>query len=137
MTAAVTAAAALRALHFAAAAALFGEFLFALAIAGSSFTSDAVALRRLARVAAWATALVAASGALWLLVQARSMSGEPFSRERLAAVAGETRFGRVAVLRLGLAIALAAVLVLLRRVGGAAILTAGTVVSGAHSTAAR
>jgi len=127
VTAAVTAA--LRALHFAATVALFGELAFALAIA----RPDARALARLARVSAWALGIAAVSGVLWLAAQAQSMSGAPLSRETLGAVVGETLFGRVAALRLGLALAMAAVLVLLRRSrpGGVAVLVAGALVAGA------
>jgi len=121
--------AALRALHFAATVALFGELVFALAIA----RPDARALARLARVAAWALGIAAVSGVLWLAAQAQSMSGAPLSRETLAAVLGETLFGRVAALRLALALALAAVVVLLRRSrpGGAPVLAAAALVAGA------
>jgi len=137
VTEAVTAAVALRALHFAAAAALFGEFVFALAIE----RPDAAAWRRLARVAAWALALLVASGALWFVVEAMAMSGAPLrealSRETLGAVLGETLYGRVSMLRLGLAAVLGVLLLALWRARpaqvavGVAMRVAGVVLSGA------
>jgi copper resistance protein D len=124
----VSLAIALRAVHFAAAVALFGEFVFALCIA----RPDAAASRRLLRVAAWSLALLVVSGALWLAAQAQAMSGAPLaqalSRETLVAVLGETLFGRVSVVRFALAVALAIVLVLLRDGG---LRAAGALLSGA------
>jgi putative copper resistance protein D len=124
----VTFAVVLRAVHFAAAVVLFGELAFALAVA----RPDAAAMRRLLRVAAWALALVFVSGALWLAAQAQAMSGAPLAlaldRETLAAVLGETLFGRVSVLRFAAAAALAIALVVLR---ARALVVAGALLSGA------
>ena len=121
---------ALRAVHYAAVAALFGEFVFLLCVARPALEATAQATadetlalrRRMMRVSAWCLALVFVSGALWLLVQAASMSGATIARaldrETLGAVLAETLFGRTWIVRFALAAALAAALVFLRRAGG-------------------
>jgi copper resistance protein D len=125
----VTAVIALRGVHFAAAVTLFGELLFALLLV----RPDALAWRRLLRVAAWSLAILVVSGALWVGAQAQAMSGAPLAPDVLRAVLGETLFGRVSVLRFALAAALAAALLLPRRArpGGPALLGAAALLAGA------
>lgn len=118
---------ALRAVHFAAAIALFGEFAFLLCVArpalretADTMANEGLALRRrLVRVTSWCLALVLGSGVLWLAAQAASVSGLTFvralNRETLRAVLAETLFGRVWMVRFALAAALGAALIFLRR----------------------
>ena len=112
--------AALRFVHFAAAIALAGELAFLLWVA-RPLRAEAHAAwrelreRRLRAAVRW-LALLLASGLAWLLVQAAVMSGAPlFEEGTLVAALGGTLFGHVAIARLGLAAALGAALVLLRR----------------------
>lgn len=123
-----------RAAHFAAAVAIFGEFVFALFLARPD---DPAAVRRVLRVAAWCLGVVLVSGVLWLAVQAASMSGVTMAaldRGALAAVLTETLFGQTWLVRLAVAGVLAGALVFLRRADGrraGAALGAGTLLSGA------
>jgi putative copper resistance protein D len=98
--------AALRFFHFAAAIALAGEFAFLLWVARSPELLGRA--RRAAGV--WLPVLVV-SGALWFFVQVAVMSGG----DAFDAAALSTLFGRVAVARLLLALALGAALLALRR----------------------
>jgi putative copper resistance protein D len=67
-----------------------------------------------------AFAVAVLSGAIWLLVEATSMSGLPFreaaTTDVLSTVTNETQFGQVTLIRLGLAIALASCLALGRTI---------------------
>jgi putative copper export protein/mono/diheme cytochrome c family protein len=115
---------AVRAVHYASALLLFGELLFVISVARPAWRrvtaddGDAV-YRRLLVVARWSVVAGIASGAAWLATQAAVMSGvqvgEAMNRETLGLVLANTTFGHVWVLRLGLASALIAVLLALRR----------------------
>lgn len=116
-----------RAVHYAAAVALTGELAFFLFIArpvlrksAQQTTGSALLFRsRALRVCAWSLAIFCASGAAWLVAQAVSMSGtgivRSLDRETLGAVLTETLFGRVWIVRLALALALGATIVLIGR----------------------
>ncbi|TMG86452.1 MAG: copper homeostasis membrane protein CopD [Betaproteobacteria bacterium] len=118
-----------RAIHFASAMLIFGELVFALAVATPALRATGRAIsvrddgvrRRLVRVGLWSLAASIASGALWLGAQAAAMSGLPIEeaigRDTLGLVLGKTVFGRLWILRFGLAIALGALLVALGRAG--------------------
>jgi putative copper resistance protein D len=83
-----------RAVHFAAAIVLFGQFAFALFV-----SPDARAASDFRRVAAWSLAAFLASAAAWLALEAISMSGLPpreaLSAATLGTVVTQTQFGRV------------------------------------------
>src|SRR5262245_35487474 len=117
---------ALRFVHFAAAIALVGELAFLLCVArpalrpsGSTTGAVFALVDRMMRVVPWFLALVFVSGTIWFFVQAAAMSGASFGgafeRETVAAVLIETRFGRVWIARLLIAVTLCGALVLLRR----------------------
>ncbi|WP_063681091.1 copper homeostasis membrane protein CopD [Bradyrhizobium neotropicale] len=121
-----------RAVHFAATAITVGDVMFR-TIAASAFRPDAVmpaAFRAPTLRVSWLGLGVAViSGAIWLLLQAVSMSGMPLdeamSADVLSTVINETQFGQVTTLRAGLAVCLAACLVchrvtIARRLGFAA-----------------
>lgn len=114
-----------RAIYFLATIVLFGELIF-------RWEVERAALRRLRDVAAqaWlasrprfailAAALAAAffSNVLWFIAQVQVMSGMPFealSRDTLQGALFDTEFGRVSLIRFGLALAFAIVLALLRK----------------------
>jgi len=114
-----------RAVYSLATIVLFGELAF-------RWWVERAALRRLPEVAAqaWfasrprfailATALAAAllSSVLWFLAQAQVMSGMPFealSRDTLHGALFDTEFGRVSLVRFGLALAFAIALAFLRK----------------------
>ena len=116
-----------RAVHFASAMLLFGELVFALAVASpawrnagrTAFDRDQGIYHRLLVIEGWSLAVSIASGAIWLAVEASSMSGMPFeqaiNRNTLTLVLSETVFGRLWVWRFGLAVAFGALLVALGR----------------------
>ena len=116
-----------RAVHYASALLLFGELVFVIAVARPAWRrvkagdGDAV-YRRLFAVARWSVIASIASGAAWLAAQAAVMSGVPvgqaMNRETLGLVLGNTVFGHVWVLRLGLIVVLVAVLFALKRSAG-------------------
>ena len=116
-----------RAVHYASALLLFGELVFVIAVARPAWRrvkagdGDAV-YRRLFAVARWSVIASIASGAAWLAAQAAVMSGvqaaQAMNRETLGLVLGNTVFGHVWVLRLGLIVVLVAVLLALRRSAG-------------------
>jgi putative copper export protein/mono/diheme cytochrome c family protein/peroxiredoxin len=114
--------------HFAAAIALFGEFVFLLGVARPAFATapEALAGERTATAgrtrasATWAVAAALLSAVAWLAAQAAEMSGHPLRRVLLDAallrtVLLQTLFGRVWLARVVLAIALGALLLLARR----------------------
>jgi putative copper export protein/mono/diheme cytochrome c family protein len=113
-----------RVVHYASALLLFGELVFLIAVARPAWRrvrvgdGDAV-YRRLLAVARWSVLASIASGAAWLAAQAAVMSGvqvgQAMNRETLSLVLGDTVFGRVWVLRLGLIVVLVAVLLALGR----------------------
>ena len=116
-----------RAVHYASAMLLFGELVFVIAVARPMWrrvapdAGDAV-YRRLVGVARWSVFASIVSGVAWLTAQAAAMSGvqvgQALNRETLGQVLGDTVFGHVWMLRLGLVIALCAVLLALRRSAG-------------------
>jgi putative copper export protein/mono/diheme cytochrome c family protein len=100
-----------RAVHFAAAISLAGTFTF-LSLVVSAQPSPR--LERQFAVLAWTSLMLAfASGLVWLLLVAAQMSGAPLgslSRGIIATVLDRTRFGQVWLMRFGLAVAMALVL---------------------------
>lgn len=100
---------AVRAVHFAATLALFGDLAFAVLAPGPSRPRTDLLFRRTA-IAAWLVAV--ASGAGWLLLEATLMSGQPLETgwdiAVLETVLEGTLFGRAWTVRAVLALALAA-----------------------------
>lgn len=94
-----------RAVHFAAAIVLFGQFVFALLV-----SRGARAAPHFARIAAWSLAAFFASAAAWLALEAISMSGLPpreaLSASTLGTVLAQTQFGRVWIARVVVALLL-------------------------------
>ena len=131
-----------RALHFAALISLTGSLAFlllvaepALRVAGTVLTDGARLRRSARRIASASLVLALLSGAAWLALEARNMSGRPLdqalTRDILHRVLLETRFGYDWIARLGLALLLAATLVGARsRVAGWAALAASAVLLG-------
>jgi copper resistance protein D len=107
-----------RAIHFAATAITTGTLVFQALVAEPALHSgEAVATavrRQILRVAWVGLAVAAASGAIWILLEAAAMSGLPFSEaitgDVLSTVVNETQFGLVFEIRVVLAIILAACL---------------------------
>jgi putative copper resistance protein D len=116
-----------RAVHFASTMLLFGELVFVLAVAspawrnaGRAASDDRQGIdHRLVLIEGWSLALSIASGAVWLAVEASSMSGMPLEqairRDILSLVLGKTVFGRLWVWRFGLALLFGVLLVALAR----------------------
>ncbi|HEY1983178.1 MAG TPA: copper homeostasis membrane protein CopD [Xanthobacteraceae bacterium] len=135
-----------RALHFAATilvagVALFFVFLAAPALPKNDATGGVAALRGRLQAIAWISlALCLLSGAAWLLLTAQSMSGQPFdevlSQGVIWTVLARTEFGNDWLLRLVVAVLLAAALQALlpaqrnasRGVAAAAVVLAATLV---------
>ena len=119
-----------RAVHVVSAMLLFGELVFAVVVAkpvwrrarpaGTVDVDDVY--RRLRVVAHWSVVASIVSGAVWLAAEAAVMSGMPLgqamNRDTLGLALGDTLFGHVWVLRLGLVIALCALLVAVGRSAG-------------------
>jgi putative copper export protein/mono/diheme cytochrome c family protein len=116
-----------RTVHFASAVLLFGELLFALAVA-TPIWRDAgrAALERRQRLlplalvcGAWALAASVMSGVTWLAAEAAIMSGMPIAQaisdDTIGLVLRGTVFGRLWIWRLGLAVALGALLLAIGR----------------------
>ena len=107
-----------RAVHFAATATTVGSIIFGIFIARPVLryhTAPAISFRSRMQRGIWASLVCSViSGAIWLLLQAASMSGMPLnealSADVLSTVVGETQFGEVTTFRAGLAICLAACL---------------------------
>jgi copper resistance protein D len=105
----------IRAVHFAATAVVAGSLIFRAAVAGPVLRSSeagAALLRRQTLRVAWSGLCISvASGVIWLLLQAASMSGLPFGEAMtpavLSRVLNETQFGLVSEIRLAVAVALA------------------------------
>jgi len=105
----------IRAVHFAATAVVAGGLIFRAAVAGPVLRSGqagAELLRRQTlRVARSGLVISAASGVIWLLLQAASMSGLPLGEAMapgvLSTVLNETQFGLVFEIRLAFAVVLA------------------------------
>jgi copper resistance protein D len=107
----------IRAIHFGATAVTAGALMFRALVAQPALRSETTAqlLRTQTLRVAWSgLAIAAASGVVWLLFQAVSMSGLPFREavtpSLLLTVLNETQFGLVSEIRLVLAIILAACL---------------------------
>lgn len=115
----------LRAVHYASAMLLFGELAFALGVATPAFRRVLAVGggddfdRRFFAVAHWGLVASIVSGAAWFAVEAAVMSGLPvgevMTRETLGRVLGNTMFGLIFAARVGLAVALVAVLIAMRR----------------------
>jgi putative copper resistance protein D len=104
-----------RAIHFAATAILTGTLIFRAMVAEAASASArpaAIAVRTQTLRVAWTSlAISAASGMIWLLLVAVSMSGlsfgESMTSDVLSTVVNETQFGRVSEIRFMLAVVLA------------------------------
>jgi putative copper resistance protein D len=107
---------AVRAVHFAATAVTAGALVFRATVAAPVLRSGEVVakvLRRQTLRLAWIGLLIAlASGVIWLLLQAVSMSGlsfaEAMTSQVMLTVLNKTQFGEVSEIRLALAMLLAA-----------------------------
>jgi len=117
---------ALRAAHFIAVIALFGEFAFlfwvarpALRVSPARLRNEWLALqRRFLQVAGWSLAIAIVSGVGWLAVQAATMSGMPLyalDRQTFGAVLDQTSFGHVWTGRSAICAALVVMLLLQHR----------------------
>jgi copper resistance protein D len=115
--------AAVRAMHFAAAIVLFGQFVYAGAVA-----PERRAPLPSPRVAVVALVLLLASALAWIALEALAMSGLPLaqalSADTLGIVATQTLFGQVWIARMVLAVALIVVLLYRRAHVAAALLAA-------------
>ncbi len=109
---------AIRAIHFAATAMTGGALLFRAVVAGPALRSTPTAtelVRSQILTMAWnGLAIAAASGVIWVQLQAAAMSGLPLSEamtsDVLSTVLNETQFGLVSKVRFLLAIIIAACL---------------------------
>lgn len=101
----------IRAIHFAATAILTGTLIFRAVVAEAARPAARVVRIQTLRVARICLAIAAASGVVWLLLEAASMSGLSFgasmTSEVLSTVVNETQFGLVSETRLGMAVMLA------------------------------
>ncbi len=112
-----------RAIHYASALVLFGELVFAIAVASSGWRSaarrDAADSARVFGVTAWAILAGLVSGAAWFVLEAAAMSGMPLQsaldRDTLGVVLHDTSFGRVWTVRAGLLVALCVIGVAIQR----------------------
>jgi copper resistance protein D len=112
-----------RAIHFSATAIIAGSLIFRVVVADPALRSTHVAtavVRSQILLTAWiGLAIAAASGVIWLQLQAASMSGLPFGEamtsEVLSTVLNETQFGLISEIRLVLAVILAGCLAFDRR----------------------
>jgi copper resistance protein D len=108
----------IRAIHFAATAVVAGSLIFRAVVAEPALRSTqaaTTAVRSQILLTAWiGLAIAAASGVIWLQLQAASMSGLPLGEAMtsgmLSTVLNETQFGLVSEIRFVLAIILAACL---------------------------
>lgn len=107
-----------RAVHFAATAMTAGNILFQAAVVEPASREQAgvvlVARIRALRISWGSLAIAVISGTIWLMLQAASMSGMPLdealSPDVLSTVITQTQFGQVMIVRVGLAILVAACL---------------------------
>jgi putative copper resistance protein D len=104
-----------RAIHFAATSITAGSLIFATLVARPVLRSEEAEAREQTRwVAGIGLAIAAASGVIWFLFQAVSMSGLPLDEAMkssvLSTVLNQTQFGQVSEIRIGLAIVVAACL---------------------------
>ena len=114
---------AMRAIHFAATTIAAGTLVFRTVIAAPVLRTEggvADVFRAQTQRLLWASLLVTAiSGAVWLLMQAASMSGRPFGDTSvLTTILDDTQIGQVAQIRFALVIALALYLARARFAGG-------------------
>ena len=133
-----------RALHYASAIVLFGELVFALAVASSrrrhGARGEVADTSRIFRVMAWAILAGLASGAAWFALEAAAMSGMSLlavvNRDTLGVVLHDTAFGRVWTVRAGLLVALCVVGIAIQRSRSvdrvAALCTLAALVAGAY-----
>ena len=116
---------ALRAIHYSSAMLVFGELVFMLSVARPAFRrarsgdgGDDFQTQFFA-VAWWGLVATIASGAAWFAAEVVVMSGLPveqaLTRETFGLILADTVFGHIFALRLGLAVALGAVLMVMRR----------------------
>jgi putative copper export protein/mono/diheme cytochrome c family protein len=149
-----------RAVHYASAMLLFGELVFVIAVARPAWrrardpeTGDGNAIcHRLVGTSRWSVIASIVSGGIWFAAEAGVMSGTPvvqaMNRDTLGLVVANTLFGHVWALRLGLVIALVAMMWALGRSAddlrtsrlalGAAVLAAaylGSLASAGHAIA--
>lgn len=111
-----------RAIHFAGTAILTGTLIFRAVVAEAASASvrpAAIVVRTQTLRVAWTSlAISAASGMIWLLLVAVSMSGlsfgESMTSDVLSTVVNETQFGRVSEIRLVLAVIIAGCLAYVR-----------------------
>jgi len=111
-----------RAIHFAATSITTGTLIFRAVVAEAASASArpaAIVVRMQTLRVAWTSlAISAASGMIWLLLVAVSMSGlsfgESMSSDVLSTVVNETQFGRVSEIRLMLAVIIAGCLAYVR-----------------------
>jgi putative copper resistance protein D len=109
---------AVRAVHFAATATVAGALVFRAVVDPVLHASEQVKPVVDARIRwlVWSSLTIAVvSGVLWLLLQTSSMSGQTVTPGEIAAVISETQFGFVSMVRLSLAVLLAAGLACDRR----------------------
>ena len=112
----------IRAIHFAATAITTGTLIFRAVVAEAASASArpaAIVVRMQTLRVAWTgLAISAASGMIWLLLVAVSMSGlsfgESMTSDVLSTVVNETQFGRVSEIRLVLAVIIAGCLAYVR-----------------------
>src|SRR5258706_1624524 len=114
--------AAARAVHFGSAMLVFGELVFVLFVATSAWrdagversSEEVASSRRFDRVVFWGIVAGIASWLVWLACEAVLMSGAPLGAalrgDTLSLVLGKTAFGRLWLLRIGLAAVLVALL---------------------------
>ena len=106
---AATVLAAVRTVHFGAVIVLFGQFAYAWAVAPHREAPPAFRA-----MTAWSAALIVATGIAWLALEAIGMSGLPpaeaLAPGTIAVVVAQTLFGRVWLVRMALAAAIAVAL---------------------------
>jgi len=117
--------AAVRAVHYASAMLMMGELVFALAISGPVLRSNRMVRepgsgeddgtrRRLSWIVRWSVVASLASAVAWLVIVAMIMSGLPLGEalkpDTLERVLGDTMFGRIWMVRLGVLVAFSAAL---------------------------
>ncbi len=114
----------IRAIHFAATAVTSGALIFRAVVAepvmGSKHPATMLVRSQILLTASVGLAIAAASGVIWLLLQALAMGGVGFQAltfDLLSTVLDETQFGAVSKVRFGLAVLLAACLALDRFAG--------------------
>jgi copper resistance protein D len=99
----------IRAVHFAASAIVAGILVFRAVVLGRATSPAAIVVRARTLHVAWiGLAVSAASGVIWLLLEAASMSGLPLGEAMtpgvLSTVLNETQYGFVSEIRLAMAV---------------------------------